>query len=190
MGKLHGKKFIARALLLSAVLLCLPGDVQAAGAAAMPEVAGEGQGREPEGDGVRQLYDEYYGNFEAVEYRADIAACGFRIVEEQIFPVRMRQYGDVSVIPAFDKEYNRLALFFALQDGTIVYKTEQLETNNRSRGEMKQSTKEISAISLQDVDGDARMDIVLLTVCGDGEEACRVGDVLFQNVWGTGFYSL
>lgn len=190
MRKLHGKKFIVRTL-FSAVLLCALWDLQAAGAAdiqARPDAAGTGQGREPEDDGVRQLYDDYYRNFESVEYRADIEACGFRIIEEQIFPVRMRQYGDVSVIPAFDMEYNRLALFFSLQDGTVVYKTEQLETNNRSRGEMRQSTREISAISLQDVDGDARMDIVLLTVCGDGEEACRVGDVLYQNVWGTGFY--
>lgn len=166
------KKAIRRALFFAA-LLCLPYGMEASA---------------HDGDDVRQQYEEYMENFESIEYRADISSSGFRIIEEQIFPVRMRQFGDVSVIPAFDGEYNRLALFFAAQDGTIVYKTEQLEANNRSRGELRQPTESISAISLQDVDGDARMDIVLITICGSGDRAERVGDVLFQNVWGTGFY--
>ncbi len=137
---------------------------------------------------VRRQYEEYQNGFASIKYRADISACGFQMIEEQIFPVRMRQFGDVSVIPAFDERYNRLALFFAAKDGTIVYKTEELETNHCSRGELRQPTQGISAISLQDMDGDARMDIVLITVCEGADGAYKVGDVLFQDVWGTGFY--
>ena len=139
-------------------------------------------------DSIRLLYEEYRGNFESVEYRADISACGFRIIEEHIFPVEMRRFGEVSVIPAFDGKYHRLALFLVLQDGTVIYKTDQLETNHCRQGEMEQPTREISAISLQDVDGDGRVDIVLITVCDGGNGSFKVGDVLFQNGDGTGFY--
>ncbi len=187
------KKFI-RPLAVWAALLCILPDMQAAAAEGteavreMPAASGQGLQEGRGGEDVRELYEEYCGKIESVEYRADIQACGFRVIEEQIFPVRMRQFGEVSVIPAFDEEYNRLALFFVSRNGTVVYKTEQLETNNCSRGELRQPTQEISAISLQDVDGDARMDLVLITVCDDGDGAYKVGDVLFQNVWGTGFY--
>ncbi len=139
-------------------------------------------------DSIRLLYEEYRRNFESVEYRADISACGFRIIEEHIFPVEMRRFGEVSVIPAFDGKYHRLALFLVLQDGTVIYKTDQLETNHCRQGEMEQPTREISAISLQDVDGDGRVDIVLITVCDGGNGSFKVGDVLFQNGDGTGFY--
>lgn len=144
-------------------------------------------------ENIRQLYDEYSSRFESIEYKADISACGFRMIENQIFPIEMEQFGEVNVIPAFEKNYNRLALFFALEDGTIVYKTEQLETNNRNRGAMKQFTQEIAAISFQDLNRDERMDIVLITsyMNASGDYAGRrykVGDVLFQNKEGNGFY--
>lgn len=187
------KKFIRR-LAVSAVLLCILPDMQASAAERTGAVLEMPEGNEKElqekqgGEDVGERYEEYCRKIESVEYRADIPACGFRVIEEQIFPVRMRQFGEVSVIPAFDEEYNRLALFFVSQNGTVVHKTEQLETNNCNRGELRQPTQEISAISLQDVDGDARMDLVLITVCDDGDGAYKVGDVLFQNVWGTGFY--
>lgn len=190
MVHMRGKK-LAAGLFFSAMLLCVPHTLQAAGAdsaAMLQRGAQKPEAEAVEEENVRQFYEEYCRNFSSVEYRADIAACGFRIIEEQIFPVRLRQYGDVSVIPALDGKYNRLALFFASQNGTIVYKTDQLAANNCRQGELRQPTEEISAISLQDVDGDGRMDIVLITACGKGDGVYKVGDVLFQNVWGTGFY--
>lgn len=186
-------------LAVGAFLLCFPYKVQAMVQSA-PEatrVASDGSKMQQTGgesrDNICQLYEEYRKNFESIEYRADIAACGFRVIEEQIFPIEMGRYGEVNVIPAIDGKYNRLALFFALQDGTIVYKTQQLETNNQNRGELKQPTKGISAISFQDLDGDERMDIVLITICVNENGAYagknyKVGDVLFQNGQGTGFY--
>ena len=76
-------------------------------------------------ENIRQLYDEYSKRFESIEYKADISACGFRIIEDQIFPIEMKEYGEVNVIPAFEQEYNRLALF-------LLWKTERLCTKRTS----------------------------------------------------------
>ncbi len=145
------------------------------------------------GDNVLALYQEYCSRFESIEYQDDISENGFTIVEEQIFPIELAGQGNVAVIPAFDKQYDRLALFFAKEDGKIFYKTDQLETNNRNRGQMKQPNRNIAAISFQDVNGDERMDILLITSCvndtGDyAGKPYKVGDVLFQSEQGVGFY--
>ncbi len=142
---------------------------------------------------VEELYEEYQKNFEAIEYRWDIPTHGFSVIEEHIFPLEMKTFGEVMVIPAFHQEYNRLALFFSEANGRIVYKTEQLETNNRNRGELKQLTEGIAAISFKDLNEDGSMDIVLITsfVNETGEYAgtsYKVGDVLFQDKEGGGFY--
>lgn len=142
---------------------------------------------------VAALYREYCGRLEAVASRADISANGFEIVENQIFPIELGGYGEVSMIPAFDRQYSRLALFFVREDGTVLYKTDRLETNNRVRGQMKQPNKAIAAVSFQDLNRDGRMDIVLITSCVNESGAYahkpyKVGDVLFQDRTGTGFY--
>ncbi|MBQ6886583.1 MAG: VCBS repeat-containing protein [Lachnospiraceae bacterium] len=79
-----------------------------------------------------------------------------------------------------------MALFFADESGKILYKTEQLETNHRNRGQMEQPNRGIAAISFQDVNGDERMDVVLITSCVNDSGAYagksyKVGDVLFQS---------
>ena len=50
----------------------------------------------------------------------------------------------MSFIPAFDRESNRLVLFFARADGTMAYKTDQLETNNRIRGQLRQPDSRVA----------------------------------------------
>ena len=139
-----------------------------------------------EQDKISVLYQKYCNRFESIEYKWDIPESGFEIVENQIFPIELSGYGEVAVIPAFDKEYSRLALFFADENGKILYKTEQLETNHRSRGQMEQPNRGIAAISFQDVNGDERMDVVLITSCVNDSGAYagksyKVGDVLFQS---------
>ena len=67
------------------------------------------------------------------------------------------------MIPAFDKNYCRLALFFADEQGAIIYKTDQLESNNRILGQMKQPNSKIAAVSFQDLNQDTLMDIILIT---------------------------
>lgn len=159
-----------------------------------PERLGQEEGKqEQSGEDTAKLYEEYRQGFEGVEQETELAEGGFTAIEEHIFPLEMGAYGEVRVIPAFHKEYNRLVLFFALPEGEIVYKTEELETNNRNRGELKQFTNAILAISFRDLDGDGGMDIVLITSFTDREgeyagDSYKVGDVLFQNKEGDGFY--
>ena len=76
-----------------------------------------------EGKEVLSQYREYQRRLEAVETKTDISANGFRIIENQIFPVEIKGYGEVSLIPALDETYSRLALFFAKEDGQVVYRT-------------------------------------------------------------------
>lgn len=150
---------------------------------------------EKAGDASKTLaqYREYQTRLSAAQVRQDIGSSGFEIVEEQIFPIEMKAYGEVAMIPAFDRAYGRLLLFFADEEGQIVYRTDQLEANNRVVGVMKQPGRGIAAIVFEDLNRDGRMDIVLLTTCVnvDGDYAgkpYRVGDVLFQNEEGNGFY--
>ncbi|MCM1037928.1 MAG: VCBS repeat-containing protein [Ruminococcus sp.] len=138
-------------------------------------------------------YQEYMARLKAIEYRADIMANGFEIVEDQIFPIEITGYGEVSMIPAFDKKYHRLALFFVDEKNTVIYGTDQLETNSRVLGAMKQPDCDIAAVSFRDLDKDGRMDIILITSCVGTEESSagktyKVGDVLFQSRQQAGFY--
>lgn len=130
-------------------------------------------------------YEQYMQRMKAVRTRTDIEKNGFRIVEDQVFPIGIDGVGEAFFIPAYDERYHRLAVFFADEGGRIVYKTEQLETNYQRTGRMDQPNERLAAVSFQDMDGDARTDILMITVCyhETGEYAGRsykVGDVLFQ----------
>ena len=156
---------------------------------AMPNIAQE----TVDGSEEASKYGGYKQRFEEIEYQNDIAGRGFDVIEEQIFPIEMGDFGEVFFIPAMDAEYDRLILLFAGADGEILYKTEQLETNSCNRGQTSQPNMGISAVSFQDLNGDGLMDIVLITSCikEEGDYAgklYKVGDVLFQNEEGTGFY--
>lgn len=135
-------------------------------------------------------YNAYQKRLEGVKREADIAASGFDIIENQVFTMTVKAFGDVSMIPAIDRTYHRLVLFFADENGNTVYQTDQLETNNQVRGELNQLNQGISAVSFQDLDGDGKTDILLITSCEKEDSAAgrayKVGDVLFQNE--TGFY--
>lgn len=187
--KFKNLKFIAICSLIL-VLLCPTAESYATGNGNIGETAdSEAEGK----DNVRALYQEYRSRFESIEYTWDISDSGFEIVDDQIFPIELNGYGEVSVVPAFEKEYSRLALFFADENGKILYKTDQLETNNRIRGQMKQPNRGIAAISFQDVNNDMRMDVVLITSCvndsGEYEgKPYKVGEVLFQSKKGVEFY--
>ncbi|MBQ9990537.1 MAG: VCBS repeat-containing protein [Lachnospiraceae bacterium] len=86
-----------------------------------------------------------------------------------------------------------MALFFADQEGKIVYRIEDLETNFRNQGELEQFTDSVAAISFRELNGDGAMDIVLVTAFANETEgyagsSLKVGDVLFQDKEGKGFY--
>lgn len=136
-------------------------------------------------------YQDYQMRLDSIENRQDIGRNGFNVIEDQIFPMETDCFGTVFLIPAMEKQYHRLVLFFAEEDGRIVYRTDQLETNHRNKGQLEQPSRSISAVSFQDLNRDGKTDIVLITACRNQSgpyagKTYKVGDVLFQS--GTGFY--
>lgn len=145
-------------------------------------------------DGNKTLlteYQNYQRRFSEITERAEIEPAGFKIIEDQIFPIETEGFGQVYLVPALDKIYDRLALFFTDESGKVVYKTDQLAVNNRNTGEMKQPVRELKAISFQELNRDGLMDIVLITTCVNDKgsyagKPYKIGDVLFQDK--KGFY--
>lgn len=167
---------------------------------------------------IRTLYEEYSARLAAVEHREDIEENGFEPVDIHIFPVqyeidkqkemetelvrqikaepdadvkdlKMNMEAPMLMIPAYDKTYNRLALFFLGEDGSILYKTDRFETNSCARGQMQQPEQELVSVAFQDLNGDMLTDIILITSCEvGGGKKYRIGDVLFQDTEGLVFY--
>lgn len=136
-------------------------------------------------------YQDYQERLWKVEKRSDMEDNGLRVIENQIFPIETECFGRIFLVPAIEKNYHRLVLFFEKEDGTVVYRTDALEANNRNPGELKQPIRGISAVSFQELDGDGLMDIVLIISCVNetgayAGKSYKVGEVLFQNK--TGFY--
>lgn len=140
---------------------------------------------------LQAAYESYLQRFLQIDRESEITLSGFRVIEDQIFPIETKSFGQVFMIPAIEREYHRLALFFAREDGSIVYKTDQLASNNRNTGGMEQPVKELAAVSFQELNGDGLMDIVLITTCENSSgsykgKPYKIGEVLFQNE--EGFY--
>lgn len=136
-------------------------------------------------------YLDYQTRLNRVEQQADIDANGFTVIEKQIFPMETECFGNVFLVPAIEEKHHRLILFFIKEDGTVVYKTEQLAVNNWNVGKLEQPLRSIAAISFQDLNVDGAMDIVLIVACRNQSGAYKsknykVGDVLFQSE--EGFY--
>ena len=74
---------------------------------------------------VRAAYEEYQGRLNGITRRAQIADSGFRVIEDQIFPLETDCYGEILLVPAMEERYQRLVLFFTKEDGTVVYRTDQ-----------------------------------------------------------------
>ena len=131
-------------------------------------------------------HQDYESRFAAIEAKEDIKKQGFTLIEDQCFPVQLESFGEeVIFLPIIDRRYGRLGILLTDQAGKVIFKTNQLETNNRYPGQMKQPTKGIAAVSFQDLNQDGLKDIVLITNCENstGEYAgknYKIGDVLFQ----------
>ncbi len=176
---MKGKTALALAAALAGCLFCAE-SVQASPA-------------ETDAASVLAEYEAYYERFMSIENRDGIEDGGFRVVEDQIFALEPEEEDSILMVPAFDERYNRLALFLVDGDGQILYRTEQLETNYCVRGRMRQPVQSIAAVSFQDLNRDGRTDIVLITSCINESgayagRAYKVGDVLFQDQTGNGFY--
>lgn len=136
-------------------------------------------------------YEDYQERFNAIETAGDVSEQGFYIIEDQSFPVVLESFGEeeVTFLPIMDRSYRRMALLITDSTGNVLYKTNQLETNNCYLGEMKQPTRDLAAVSFQDVNRDGQTDIILITDCvndvGDyAGKTYKVGDVLFQREGG------
>ncbi len=136
---------------------------------------------------VREQYEEYEKRFAAIRTTEDLEENGFFIMENQVFQEVFESFGEepLTFMAAMDEKYNRVALFFADEDGNIIYKYNRLETNNRVLGQMKQNTEEIAAVSFVDLNGDEKKDIILITKCMNdsgeySDKHYKIGDVLFQ----------
>lgn len=178
------KKKVRYFLLVNFILLLSAGSP-------VPVLAAEVSGEEQEEQELLSNYQDYLERLCSIENRQQIGENGFEIIEDQIFPMETECFGSVLLVPAMEKQYHRLALFFTKEDGTVLYKTDQLEANNRNKGRLDQPIRGISAVSFQDLNKDGRMDIVLITACRNRSGAYagktyKVGDVLFQNE--KGFY--
>lgn len=137
---------------------------------------------------VRTQYEEYITDFNAIKHVSDIEKKGFQLIEDQMFQEVFESFGEtpLTFIAAIHGEYSRLAIFLADEEDRIVFKTHQLETNNRVLGQMEQNTRELAAVSFVDLNLDDKKDIVLITKCMNetGEytdKLYKIGDVLFQS---------
>lgn len=131
--------------------------------------------------------EEYQAKFDAIVHRDDIGANNYLIYEEHIFPMVVESFGsdECYFIPAMEKEYHRLALFIADANGDILYKTNDLETNNRIMGQLKQPNTGLAAVTFSDLNRDGLTDIVFITKCKNESgsykwRTYKIGDVLFQ----------
>ncbi len=159
---------------------------------ALPDIGGStADDAEPEMDEelvlLIQRYQEYQESFAAIETVSDIEANGYEAVESQSFPVVLESFGEeeVTFLPIMEKQYHRLAVLIVDAEGRVLFKTNQLETNNRFLGQLEQPTKEVAAVSFHDLNEDGLTDIILITNCENETGAYagkpyKTGDVLFQ----------
>ena len=57
---------------------------------------------------VRAAYEEYQGRLNGITRRAQIADSGFRVIEDQIFPLETDCYGEIMLVPAMEEPYQQL----------------------------------------------------------------------------------
>lgn len=136
---------------------------------------------------LRRKYWEYQEKFAAIETVDDIETNGYQVIESQSFSVILESFGEEEVLflPIVETQYHRLAVIIADAEGRVLFKTNQLETNNRCLGQLEQPTKDVAAVSFHDVNEDGLTDIILITNCENETGAYagklyKTGDVLFQ----------
>lgn len=125
---------------------------------------------------VRAAYEEYQGRLNGITRRAQIADSGFRVIEDQIFPLETDCYGRSCWCQPW-KSGIRGWHFFTKEDGTVVYRTDQLAANSWNVGTLKQPVEEIGAVSFQDLNRDGRLDIVLIVSCRNRTGSLPAGNI-------------
>ena len=67
-----------------------------------------------------EAYQDYQQRLAGITKRSEIEAAGFQVINNQIFPIETECFGGVVLNPALEKTYNRLAVFNAREEGTIL----------------------------------------------------------------------
>lgn len=148
-----------------------------------------------DGETVKDAYQKYQERFQRIESISELEENGFQLLEDQVFsmPLEKTPEQDMEEVgkrvwfyAALDRRYHRLAVFLTDEEGRIVYKTDQLQTNYCYPGELRQPVVGLASVAFQDVDNDGDTDIILIAKCHNDrgeyqEESYKVGDVLFQD---------
>lgn len=149
-----------------------------------PAFSGKAAEREEELLLEYQAYEERFASIECME---DLEENQYEIMKEQIFPVTLEsiRQEELTLVPAVDRELNRVAIFFMDEKGQVVYRFNQLEANYRLKGELKQAVKDVIGVAFSDVNGDGLKDIILISRCENPSGSYagipyKVGDVIFQ----------
>ena len=89
-----------------------------------------------------QKYEAYQEGFAAIKSVEDIEENGYEIVENQTFPILLESFSEeeVTFYPIMDKKYHRLVVLIADQEGKVLFKTDQLETNYKYLSQLEQPT--------------------------------------------------
>ncbi len=142
---------------------------------------------EGEAQDILRLYQDYQERFASAMHVKELDACGYEVLEEQIFPVTFESFGEeeLMLVPAMERTFHRLAVFLSNRQGNIIYRYDQLETNNCIPGQMEQPVEKLLSVAFADVNHDQKTDMILITGCVNeaGDYAgipYKVGDVLFQ----------
>ncbi|MDO4331834.1 MAG: VCBS repeat-containing protein [Eubacteriales bacterium] len=181
---MRGRKLLFCSLLLAMGFLTVKMPALAAGFLMTPSPEEAFGDSDTNGRLVRYEYERYRQRLDSIDTRSEIEENGFVVMEEQVFPVILENFGEVFFVPALDDRYHRLALFFTDADEKVVYKTDQLEANFMNRGQITQPVREIAAVSFQDLNGDGMTDIELIAACVNdtgsyANKRYQIGDVLF-----------
>lgn len=146
--------------------------------------------KEPETEEQEDVrkYQDFLRRMDGVATRQQIEENGFTVMEDHVFPLEMAGEGEVFLVPAIDWECQRLVLFFADEEGKILFRTERLTANCQMPGKLKQGNRGVAAVAFPDIDRDGLDDVVLITVSNGSEDGTgamyKVGDVLFQGEGG------
>ena len=82
-------------------------------------------------ESILAKYQAYEAEFWGIQSVNEIEEQGFFIIQEQVFSVLLESFGEqeVTFIPAMDRKYHRLTVFIADLKGEILYRCNQLATN-------------------------------------------------------------
>lgn len=128
-------------------------------------------------------YSRYLAHFESINNLEDIERAGYEISDITYITSYFQTTSidsECTIYPAINKQYGRIALFFADAEGNVLYKTEDLECNYFFKESLYQPNIAIAAMAERDINGDGSKDILIIVRCLDDGNKFKIGDILIQ----------